>query len=158
MAAFGRPLQLTVRRMLPDHSPVCPVCNVGVGLLWPNSWMDQEFRMPLGMEVGLCPNDTVIDGDPAHPPPRKGAQQPPFFGPCLLWPNGRPSQQLLSCCCILTLALANRLSLLDCPAFSTHAYCCRIFQTRNFRPCISDRPAFSFSGLAFSVAALETEK
>jgi len=24
--------------------------------------------------------------------------QPPFFGPCLLWPNGRPSQLLLSTC------------------------------------------------------------
>jgi len=22
----------------------------------------------------------------------KGEQQPPLFGPCLLWPNGRPSQ------------------------------------------------------------------
>jgi len=32
-----------------------------------------------------------------NPPPRKGAQQPhpPLFGPCL-WPNGRPSQLLLS--------------------------------------------------------------
>jgi len=31
-------------------------------------------------------------------PPRKGAQHPPYVGPCLLWPNGRPSQQLLSYC------------------------------------------------------------
>jgi len=30
--------------------------------------------------------------------PRKGAQQPPMFGPCLLWPHGCPSQQLLSSC------------------------------------------------------------
>ena len=29
-------------------------------------------------------------------PQRKGAHPPPLFGPCLLWPNGRPSQQLLS--------------------------------------------------------------
>ena len=28
----------------------------------------------------------------------KGTQEPPLFGPCLLWPNGRPSQQLLSSC------------------------------------------------------------
>jgi len=28
----------------------------------------------------------VLDGNPA-PPPQKGAQQPPLFGPCLLWPN-----------------------------------------------------------------------
>jgi len=34
-----------------------------------------------------------------HLPP-KGAQQPPLFGPCLLWPNGRPPQLLLSTCCI----------------------------------------------------------
>jgi len=53
--------------------------------------------MPLGTEVGLGPGDIVLDGDPA--PPWKGAQQiPPLFGPCLLWPNGRPSQQLLSSC------------------------------------------------------------
>jgi len=31
----------------------------------------------------------VLDGDPA----------PPIFGPCLLWPNGRPSQLLLCTCC-----------------------------------------------------------
>jgi len=40
------------------------------------------------------PGDIVLDGDPA--PPRKGTQQPPLFGPCLLWPNGHPSQLLLS--------------------------------------------------------------
>ena len=50
--------------------------------------------MPLGMEVGLGPGDIVLDGDPATQQ-WKGAQQPPLFGPCLLWPNGRPSQQLL---------------------------------------------------------------
>jgi len=51
--------------------------------------------MPLGTEVGLGPGDTVLDGDPAPP---KWAQQTPLFGPCLLWPNGRPSQLLLSSC------------------------------------------------------------
>jgi len=50
--------------------------------------------MPLGIEVGLGPRDIVLDGDPA-PPPRKGAQWAPLFGPCLLWAHGRPSQQLL---------------------------------------------------------------
>jgi len=30
--------------------------------------------------------------------PQNGAQQPPLFGPCLLWPSGRPSQQLVSSC------------------------------------------------------------
>jgi len=52
--------------------------------------------MPLGAEVSLGPGDIVLDGDP-----RKRAQQPPLFGPCrfgpcLLRPNGRQSQQLLS--------------------------------------------------------------
>jgi len=31
------------------------------------------------MEVGLGPGHNVLDGDPA--PRRKGAQQPPIFGP-----------------------------------------------------------------------------
>ena len=53
--------------------------------------------MPLDMEIG--PGHIVLDGDPA-PPIKKGTQQPLFFGPCLLWPDGRPSQQLLSCCCL----------------------------------------------------------
>jgi len=56
-------------------------------------WM----KMPLGMEVGLRPCDIVLDWDPA--PPKKGhSTHPPLFGPCLLWPNGRPSQLLLSTC------------------------------------------------------------
>ena len=34
-------------------------------------------------------------------PPTERAQQPPIFGRCLLWPNGRPSQQLVSSCILL---------------------------------------------------------
>jgi len=34
--------------------------------------------MALGMEVGLSPGDIVLDGDPATPPAKKGAQQPQF--------------------------------------------------------------------------------
>jgi len=55
-------------------------------------WM----KTPLGTKVDLGPDHIVLDGIPA---PAKGAQQPPLFSPCLLWPNGRPSQQLLSSCC-----------------------------------------------------------
>jgi len=52
--------------------------------------------MPLDTEVGIGPGDVVLDGDPA--PPKEA--QLPIFGPCLLlWPNGRPSQLLLSTCC-----------------------------------------------------------
>jgi len=32
------------------------------------------------------------------PPKGEHSSPPPLFGPYLLWPNGRPSQQLLSCC------------------------------------------------------------
>jgi len=62
--------------------------------------MDKDATDPLGTEVGLGPGDIVLDGDPAPPPPaRKGASSTlPVFGPCLLWPNGRLYQQLLSSC------------------------------------------------------------
>ena len=43
--------------------------------------------MPLGMEVGLDPNNTVLGADPA-PPPQKGAEPLPIFGSNLSWPNG----------------------------------------------------------------------
>jgi len=85
------PLQVTVRPMLRDCCTVClsvtmVYCGQTVG------WI----KMPLGTEERLGPGDIVLDGKPA--PPRKGAQQTPLFGPCLLWPNGRPFQQLLSSC------------------------------------------------------------
>jgi len=41
--------------------------------------------MPFGVDVGLGPGLIVLDGTQLPP---KGAQQPPIFGPCLLWPNG----------------------------------------------------------------------
>jgi len=58
-----------------------------------------RIKMKLGVQAGLGPDHTVLDGDPA--PPRKGAQLPPrskftgagfacvriIRGPCLLWPN-----------------------------------------------------------------------
>jgi len=55
--------------------------------------MDQDATCT---EVDLGPGHTALDG--AQLPRQKGAQQPPLFGPCLLWPNGRPSQLLLSAC------------------------------------------------------------
>ena len=49
--------------------------------------------MPLGTEVGLGPNDTVLHGDLAPLLPKKGAEpSSPIFGPCLLWPNGWKDQ------------------------------------------------------------------
>jgi len=53
------------------------------------------IKMSLDMNLGLGPGHIVLDGDPA-PPHFKGMDTPPMFGRCLLWPNGRPSQLLLS--------------------------------------------------------------
>jgi len=50
--------------------------------------------MKLIMDVGLDPGDIVLDGDPA--PPKRGGRATPLFGPCLLWPNGRSCQLLMS--------------------------------------------------------------
>jgi len=47
--------------------------------------------MNLDMDVGVGPGHIVLDGDPA--PPKR-----PQFSARLLWPNGRPSQLLLSTC------------------------------------------------------------
>jgi len=46
------------------------------------------IKMPLGSEIGLGPDDIVLDGDPAPPPQQGGGAPSPIFGPCLLWPNG----------------------------------------------------------------------
>jgi len=54
-------------------------------------------KMALGMEVGLGLGHTVLDGVPA-PLPQKGAQPPNLRPMSILWPNGRPSQPLLSTC------------------------------------------------------------
>ena len=63
-----------------QHPPIVAHVYCGQTARW--------FKMPLGTEVGLGPGDIVLDGDPA--PPKKGHS--PHFGPCLLCPNGRPSQ------------------------------------------------------------------
>ena len=85
--------------------------------------------MPLGKGVGLGPGHIVLDGDPGGTQP---PQQPlPTFGSCLLWPNGRPSQQLLSSCyvvkcrfcvsCISRCAVQSRPSLTG-PVFSVDPF------------------------------------
>jgi len=43
-------------------------------------WM----KTPLGTEVDLSPGHIVLDWVLA---PATGAQRPPVFGPCLLWPR-----------------------------------------------------------------------
>ena len=50
----------------------------------PMQFLAHVMTTPLGAEVDLGPVPIVLDGVPA---PAKGAQQPPLFGPCLLWPR-----------------------------------------------------------------------
>jgi len=60
-----------------------------------------RFHFVRRKKIGIGPGHIVLDGDPAHP---KGAQ-PPIFGPCLMRPNGCPSQLLLSSCSTTSLCL-----------------------------------------------------
>jgi len=46
------------------------------------------IKIPLGMEVGLGPGDSVLDGNPAPLPQKGGGAPSPIFAPCPLWPNG----------------------------------------------------------------------
>jgi len=81
--------------------PVCPVLSVcmsvlsvcDVVVLCPNGWMDQDATW-YGDRPRPGPHCVRWDPDT----PKRGHSSPPFFGPCLLWPIGRPSQQLLSSC------------------------------------------------------------
>jgi len=56
------------------------------------------MKMLLGTEVDLDPGHIVLDGNLA--PPAKAAQQPPLFLVHVYCGHGRPSQLLLSSCCI----------------------------------------------------------
>jgi len=61
---------------------VCPVCNIGV--LWPNSWMDQDKTWHAGRPR---PWPHCVRWGPSSPSSKMG-RSPPIFGPNLLWPNG----------------------------------------------------------------------
>jgi len=53
----------------------------GVPIFLAHVYCDQTagwIKMALGMEVGLSPDDFVLDGDPAAPP-QKGPESPPQF-------------------------------------------------------------------------------
>jgi len=59
----------------------CPVCDLG--LLWPNSWMDQDETWHAGRPL---PWPQCLRWEPRSPLP-KGHSPSPIFGPGLLWPN-----------------------------------------------------------------------
>ena len=68
---------------------------------WPMSTVARRLdgsRGPHSTEVDLGPGHIVLVGDPATPTRRMGHRYPSLSGPCLLWPNGRPSQLQLSTC------------------------------------------------------------
>jgi len=73
--------------MLSDRClSVCPVLScLSVTLVYCGQTV-RWIKTKLGMQLGFDAGHTVLDGDQA--PPQKGAQEPPIFGPCLLWPNG----------------------------------------------------------------------
>jgi len=56
------------------------------------------MKIPLGADVDLSPGHCVRRGPSS---PAKGAQQPPLFGPCLLWQRSLISAaaELLFFCC-----------------------------------------------------------
>jgi len=66
-------------------------------------WLDGS-GYHLVRRIGLCPGDTMLDGDPV--PPTERAQQPHTFWPMSIAPNGRPSQQQLSSPHLLCLYLS----------------------------------------------------
>ena len=71
---FGRPFVKWFAYAIRPLS-VCPVLSVTLVYC---GQMVGQIKMKLGMPVGLGPDHTVLDGDPAPPPP-KGAE-PPIFG------------------------------------------------------------------------------
>ena len=64
----------------------CPVLSVLSLTLVSCGQTVGRIKMKLGMQVGLCPGHTVLDGDPAPPPPK--GHGPPIFGPYPLRSNG----------------------------------------------------------------------
>jgi len=75
----------TVRLMLSDR---CPVCLSGLSVAVHCRQTVGRIKMKLGMQVGLGPDNIVLDRDPAPPPPKGHNSPPPIFGLYLLRSNG----------------------------------------------------------------------
>jgi len=79
---FWSTLCKTVRPMLSDRCPSCPV-YLSVTLVY--GWMDQDETW---RGARPHPQPQCIRWGPSSPPPKKrGIAAPPLFCPCLLWPN-----------------------------------------------------------------------
>ena len=79
---FWAAVRKTVRPVLSNRCSVCPVCDVGV--LWPNGWMDQDATWYSDRPQ---PRRHCVRLGPSPPPCKKGAQQPPLFGPSAFVPK-----------------------------------------------------------------------
>jgi len=95
---LGTEVDLSPGHIVLDGDPQRGTAAIfGAYLLWPNGWMDQDATW----QGGRPQPRIVLDGDPAAPSPEWGTAAP-FFGPCLLWLNGRPSHLLLSTCLLIS--------------------------------------------------------
>ena len=74
-----------------QRAPQPPI--FGPCLLWPNRWMDQRHHFV--RRYRTRPRQHCVSS-----PRGKGHSIPILFSPCLLRPNGRPSQQLPSSCTV----------------------------------------------------------
>jgi len=75
--------------MLSDRCPVLSVGPVSLSICLSVTLVYRgqtagRIKMKLGMQVGLGPGHSVLDG--AQLPPQRGTA--PIFGLCPLWPNG----------------------------------------------------------------------
>ena len=64
---------------------------------WPSRWALAHILVQFYDDT-LAPPGEYDKMDCGRQPSRKWHKPPPLFGPCLLWPNGCPSQLLLSTC------------------------------------------------------------
>ena len=102
----------TVRPMLSDRCPVCPVLSVT--LLYCGQTVGR-IEVKHGMLVGLGPRHIVLHGNPA--PPIRGTD-PAIFSPCLLWPRSSISSQLLLSSLLYILQLSQCFTLYSFPSLS----------------------------------------
>jgi len=114
---LGRKVGIDPSNIVLDGDPALPSSIFGPCLLCPNGCMNQDATWHGGLRIlyrtlrryihavlllllllglGPRPRPHCARWGPSSPA-QKGAQ-PPLFDPCLLWPNGRPSQLLLSTC------------------------------------------------------------
>ena len=92
---LGTEVGLSLGHIVLDEDPALPPPEEHIPNFGLMSVVAGWIKIPLGREVGVSPDDIVLDGGLSCPLKRGTA---PLFGRCLLWPYGRPSQLLLSTC------------------------------------------------------------